>query len=831
MQKSKLCNAKGLYFPDRITYAMGEMIDYPLTIIEAPMGYGKTTAVRECLKNTETMVLWQRVYDSSVNVFWTGFCSMFREFDVEYSDRLSQLGFPNDSVSRQEALNIIQAIVFPKRIVMVIDDYHVAECAGLNDFIEYLVRNEIPDLSIVLTVRYISFQNLNELKLKGYLKHITKQTFEFDVKEIAAYYKVCGISLKAGEVDKLYSITEGWISALYLMMLNFIDEGSFSNTSNIYKLVENTLYMPFTDEIKEFLQTICLFDNFTLEQAVHMWQKVNADRLLLEVTKKNALMMYDEKTRTYQIHNIFTKLLREKFESREEREKKQTYEKIAQWYMKSGDYFAAMHYFHMAEDFDGLMSVVEIDKGHCIYNERKDKFIQYFEECPNQIKERHPIALLIYAINLFMFNEFERFEKACGEFSIVIQDNASLDTESRNMLLGEFELLLSFTDYNDITKMLGHIRNANDLLKQPAKFIDTSEGWTFGSPSVLYMFYRETGKLETEIKNMKEALPFYSQITNGHGKGGDYVMEAEWHFNQGDFENAEIICHKALYEANRSKQYDIIVCTQLLQARIAMFKGDYAHILYIFQKLHEKMSQIKQYNLLHMIDLCDAFIQTGLSRNQKIPQWIENGDFESSRLFFPTKAYMNIVYGRVLLVNGEYAQLLGIAGQLMGIASVFPNILGQVYTSIYVASANEKIYRREDGLTALKCALDMAMPDKIYMPFVENGDAIRPLLEALRLQGFYRQEITRILELYEPYQNSIEQIKRAISVENSKPALAGREIAIAQLAAEGYSNREIGEKLFVTQNTVKTVLKRVFEKLDISSRAMLKQYFDEYAEK
>ena len=228
MGKSKMYNARSLYFPDRIAHAISEILDYSLTIVEAPMGYGKTTAVRECTKYSGANIQWQRVYDSSMYGFWTGFCSMFSEFDIECSKSLAQLGFPNDSVTRQEALNIIATIEFPKRVVMVIDDYHVVERSEINDFIEYLVRNEIPDLSIVLTVRYMSFQNLDELKLKGYLKHITKETFEFDIKEIKAYYKICGINIKDDEAEKLYTITEGWISALYLMMLNFVDEGSFS---------------------------------------------------------------------------------------------------------------------------------------------------------------------------------------------------------------------------------------------------------------------------------------------------------------------------------------------------------------------------------------------------------------------------------------------------------------------------------------------------------------------------------------------------------------------------------------------------------------------------
>jgi len=829
MEKSKNIT-RNLYFPERIEIALVDTFNYPLTIVEAPMGYGKTTAVSACLNNAEAMVLWLRIFEDSANNFWTGFCSIIYQYNPEASQSLEQLGFPDDSVSRQEALNLIAAIEFPKKTMIVIDDYHLVEGAEMNAFIDYIVRNEIANLSILLTLRYTGFENIDELKLKGYLKHITKETFEFDHKEIKAYYKACGINLKSNEVDKLYNITEGWISALYLMMLNFIEEGNFSSNVNIYKLVEKTLYTPLSDETKELLQLICHFDNFTLSQAIHMSEKQNAEMLLLEITSRNTLIKYNEKTRTYQMHNIFTKLLKDIFEGRNETYKKENYKKAAHWYLKLGEYNSAMHYYEIAEDFDMLMNVVETDKGHAFHNDNKGMLIQYLEKCPNQVKVAHPIALLVYAINLFMFNEFERFDKACSEFLVSIQSNESLDGESLNNLMGEYELLLSFTGYNDIGKMLEHIKKAVGLLKQPAKFIDTKEGWTFGAPSVLYMFYRETGKLDADVQTIKEALPFYSQITNGHGKGGELVMEAEWHFNSGDIQNAEIIAHKAVYEAKRAEQYDIVICAKFLQARIALFKGDYVYIRDIPRKLHEDMAEEKKYTFMHIIDLGYAFIQAGLKRNQKIPNWIENADFESSRLFFPAMAFMNIVYGRVLLINGENTKLLGNAEQFIGIASVFPNLLGQIYTYIYIAAANHQIYRNEDAQEALKFALDIAMPDKVYMPFVENGDYISPLLEELFHQGLYREDVTRILALYRSYQKGVEQIIKASSDENI-PILAGRETEIAQLAAEGFSNKEIGERLFVTQNTVKTVLKRVFEKLDISAREMLKNYSFEQIEK
>jgi DNA-binding CsgD family transcriptional regulator len=56
--------------------------------------------------------------------------------------------------------------------------------------------------------------------------------------------------------------------------------------------------------------------------------------------------------------------------------------------------------------------------------------------------------------------------------------------------------------------------------------------------------------------------------------------------------------------------------------------------------------------------------------------------------------------------------------------------------------------------------------------------------------------------------------------------LTPRELEIAELVAQGLTNAEIGEKLWISEHTVKQALKRIFRKLEVSSRAsMVTQLF------
>src|ERR687896_287439 len=55
----------------------------------------------------------------------------------------------------------------------------------------------------------------------------------------------------------------------------------------------------------------------------------------------------------------------------------------------------------------------------------------------------------------------------------------------------------------------------------------------------------------------------------------------------------------------------------------------------------------------------------------------------------------------------------------------------------------------------------------------------------------------------------------------ARDQLTAQELQIAQLAAEGLSNREIGERLYLSHRTISTHLYRIFPKLGITARGEL----------
>jgi two-component system, NarL family, nitrate/nitrite response regulator NarL len=74
-------------------------------------------------------------------------------------------------------------------------------------------------------------------------------------------------------------------------------------------------------------------------------------------------------------------------------------------------------------------------------------------------------------------------------------------------------------------------------------------------------------------------------------------------------------------------------------------------------------------------------------------------------------------------------------------------------------------------------------------------------------------------EFIDAFKKSAESGQRS-----EKPLLSSREKQLVQLVAQGFRNREIGEKLFISEQTVKNHLHNIFDKLGVSDRLELALY-------
>ena len=69
---------------------------------------------------------------------------------------------------------------------------------------------------------------------------------------------------------------------------------------------------------------------------------------------------------------------------------------------------------------------------------------------------------------------------------------------------------------------------------------------------------------------MLESMPYYYQVTDGHGMGAERVMEAEVAYGQGRFVDAVIALARARSAAAAEEQRYMLLCCDFLSLRLAL---------------------------------------------------------------------------------------------------------------------------------------------------------------------------------------------------------------------------------------------------------------------
>lgn len=401
-----------------------------------------------------------------------------------------------------------------------------------------------------------------------------------------------------------------------------------------------------------------------------------------------------------------------------------------------------------------------------------------------------------------------------------ITEHPDWPESERGDLLGECDLIMSFLMYNDISAMSRLHRSASAQMSRPAISIQKSGGWTFGSPSVLMMFYRASGELQSELTEMDECMPHYYKITNGHGQGAETIMRAEADFMRACFADAQIMLERAYAQIDGNGQENMALC--------ATFSPGGSRSALLSRRASPLSSGARRccssttVAWLNILQSSCAYYYALLGLPEKIPAVFREHQLASIHFLAPGKPMMELIENQVYLAQGEYAKVIGHSEALLGMCEAMHYALVALHIRLQTAAAYEMLGKRETADELLISALAAAEPDALYLPFVENYRYLKTALTrgaGAKFAAFVRT----VTPLGEDFVRRCGE-KRA---EGSRPAaLAGlteRESAIAALVAKRLSNREIAEQLFLSEGSVKQYINQIYSKLLITGDVRTKR--------
>lgn len=799
-----------IYIPPRLRASLEPVGRCALTVVTAPMGYGKTTAVNWFLGTQPPgCAIRISIYSDSLPALWQSGRRAFRDAGLTALEGFECPGDPASAGLLADTL--CRELRRQEPWYVFLDDLHLMPDRRVARFLCELAARLPDNVHLIAASRDKVLSGDQLLRLGGRLHRIGAGQLRLEGDELAAYAHRFGAALDREQLAELQQATEGWMAAVYLHLQALADRGTApAETADIYDMFTAAMLRPLPPRRQKFLAVMGLADEFTGEMARFITKEPDTAEILSDLTAKNAFV-----TRLpgggYRFHHMMKACAQRDFDALPPEEQAAYQARYGHWYAENGQYLQALAAYSKAGRWNDALDVIQRDAGILLAALRPQQVLELLDRCGDQVLMEHPTALLVLMRRMFTWGRIPRMQQLKALLLESVRNHPDMTPRQRGNLLGECDLIESFLHYNDITEMSRLHRSASRQMTDQAVSIQSRGSWTFGSPSVLMMFHRTPGQLSRELAEMDDCMPHYYKITGGHGMGAQRIMEGEAALAQGRLNDAAIALERARADIRGSGQENMALCCDFLEMRMALAAGKAPET--DLRRRREQLLGRHNAMWLHIFDSSSAWCLALLGQEESIPSLFREHRLDTVNFLGPCVPMMRMIENQVFLAQGAYARVIGGSEGLLALCRGMHYALVEIYVLVQTAAAYEKLGKRREAAELLRQAAALAQPDGLVTPLAENGRYLRELLPEYGTLGREAAELSRMLE----QGTQQEQRPEALA------PLTEREWAVAQRMARRLSNREIAGQLFLTEGTVKQYINQIYSKLHLTGDVRTKR--------
>ena len=818
----------------RLHAALDAAAQLPLTVVVGVPGAGKSVMLESWLhdrpglrsawlscdaRDADPVTFWLAV-SATLTQTWPG-----RWLDVV--DLLAEEEPDLDDV----AISVVNDLAdLGERVVLVIDDLQFAAAAASS--LSTLIGHLPDGCRVVVASRTEPQLELHRLRAYGQLLEVRDPELRLTRAEAAALTREFGVELSETEIGILTTRTEGWMAGVQMAAVSLrdrTDPGRFlADLAETPRAITDFLGTEVLDrqpaEIRDFLLATSILNVLDAESCAAVTGRSDADGLLACLKERN-LFLIELGRGVYRYHQLFADLLRYRLRAEDLDQEHVLHRRAAAFFVETGDPENAIGHFLAAGQDAEAFGVLRRNLIGAFYQEDGRMLRRLVAKFEGDSTASEPARLPDLALALAVSGPTGK----AGPWIARANRHASHLTDAGRARLAVAQALLAqqYGEALDIERAFSGYRGPKDLPDEELAycvpgFLARSRLWlgdVTGAREVCEKIsdpYDDqslqqlvTSSLFAWVACVEGQLTEAGQLAGRaltiaasmHLAGHPVMVEALCAQGRVAFERGDLAAAERLFEQSISISEEIrpalALVSQLLLARMWLADGRVGDAL---DGIAHARAFLPPDSTSPLLGLCEALegriaIQTGdLDRAEESVRRLEPG----------TRAAT--LQTRIDIARAQFDQARE------ALARCAPATLRERLDVAVLAARIACGRKSDDAGTLLTAAIEAAKVEGFVVAVTDDLVEVRSRAARLlrsRNIGTYEQAVLARLE------GSLPLVK---AHGGGAGPLSDRELTVARYLASRLTMREIAAEIFVSTNTLKTHVKRIYQKLGVSSR-------------
>lgn len=862
----------------RLVERLDDALNCPLTLICAAAGFGKTSLLVEWhTAHPEIPMAWLSL-DEDDNEPSRVFMHLIGALDTispGVLENFEALWQTTDTHTLRTVLTpLLNALgEISDEFVLVLDDYHFVSAPNVHQALAFMIEHMPSHMHLIVSSREDPPLPLGRLRARGQMVELRAHDLRFTPDEAATFlHTMLGVTLTTDEIAALDTRTEGWIAGLQLAALamkgrkdvsGFIEAFSGSHRYILDYLADEVLHRQ-PETLQTFLVQTSILETLNAALCEAVARRQDSQELLETLEHANLFVVaLDDRRHWYRYHHLFRDVLRNYLQRTQGEITSKLHANASRWFEAQGYLLEAVRHALAASETDRAAHLIEAQTIDMIGRGQWGTLKRLIDSLPTEVRRSR--ALL--SIGVGWVNAIHRlqsgFVELADDAAQAIREDTTLTTTERKTLHAYTQSIygydrlysLRFSEAAQLfEEALAHIPAENALARGMAWFgVATARRSTGDIPGAQQAF------LEASAEGYSVRYPYIAI--------GGLVNCAHLMIYQGKLNQAHEILKQADHRIDSLRAHHTTVAAGVF--------FNYADLFYQRNRLTEAMQQIDHAQeiltpgdadhmiiqllfrsaiiktVLKQLDAAEADLQRieplivdkpsfgvsyrvlrthlALLRGQlaEAQRWRDVLNPDDPELVFENRYHTTMVTARVLLAEGKPDAALKLLDRLRTAAA--ENLRLYEYLTINALAYHAQGDLRK-AVDFLADALELAAPEGIIRIFVDEGTRLETLLRHPSLlsevekRGISREFMVALLAAFAPSKSpqplplALRPAKPPLVDDERGEALSVRELEVLRLVAEGASNIEIAQQLYVTTGTVKKHISNIFIKLNAENR-------------